>query len=314
MAFESQFIEANGQNLHVKTLGGGDGGGSGGGDAAEKPLLLMLHGFPEYWAAWAPVAEALLRITGGSYRFALPDQRGYNLTSIPAEREAYDTKHLVADMEALIDQLAPNQKIILCGHDWGASVAYAMAKRHPDRISHLIIANGVHPICFQKALFAAGPQTAASQYMNVLRSENIEDRLSANGFEKLLGMLEKFSSAPWLDDATKDAYRAAWSPPGALTAMLNWYRQSPMVVPDTDTPAQALPITDAMRQKYAVSMPHLLLWGLQDTALLPEARADLGTFCDDLSVMEHEEASHWILHEQPDWVAEQISAFLTAKS
>lgn len=299
MAFESHFIEANGQRLHVKTLGPED-----------APLVLMLHGFPEYWAGWAQVAEALTQKTNGKYRFALPDQRGYNLSSIPPERGAYDTKHLVADMKALIDQLSPNQKVILCGHDWGASVAYAMAMRHADDISHLIIANGVHPICFQKALFGAGPQTAASQYMNVLRSENIEDKLSANGYEKLLGMLEKFSSAPWLDDATKDAYRTAWSPPGALTGMLNWYRESPITVPDMETAARDLPISDEMRQKYAVEMPHLLLWGEQDTALLPEARSDLGEFCADLSVIEHQEASHWILHEQPEWVAEQIGVFL----
>ena len=126
MAFESQYIEANGQRLHVQTLGRED-----------APLVLMLHGFPEYWAGWAQVAEALLDKTGGRFRFALPDQRGYNLSSIPGEREAYDTKHLVADMKALIDQLAPNQKVILCGHDWGASVAYAMAMRHADDISHL---------------------------------------------------------------------------------------------------------------------------------------------------------------------------------
>ena len=301
MAFESQFIEANGQKLHVKTWG-----------EAGKPLVLMLHGFPEYWAGWAQVAEALAHKTGGKYCFALPDQRGYNQSSIPADREAYDTKHLVADMKALIDQLSPGQPVVLCGHDWGASVAYAMAMRHADDVSHLIIANGVHPICFQKALFAAGPQTAASQYMNILRSENIEEKLSANGFEKLLGMLEKFSNAPWLDDATKAAYRTAWSTPGALTAMLNWYRQSPIAVPDMQTPARALPINDEMRQKYAVAMPHLLLWGLQDTALLPEARADLGEFCHDLTVMENKDGSHWILHEQPDWVAEQINAFLSA--
>ncbi|MEP1206776.1 MAG: alpha/beta hydrolase [Rhizobiaceae bacterium] len=295
MTFTSQIIATNGQQIHVMT---------GGRESA--PLMLLLHGFPEYWAGWAQVAETL----SATHRIALPDQRGYNKSSIPPEQEAYDTKHLVADMKGLIDYLSPDRPVVLCGHDWGASVAYAMAMRHPDRISKLIIANGVHPICFQKSLFAAGPQTAASQYIHLLRKEGVEERLAENNFERLLGMLEKFSSAPWLDDESRAAYRAAWAPPGALTAMLNWYRQSPMEVPLPDAEPRDLPITDEMRQKYAIAMPHLLLWGMQDTALLPEARADLDQFCSDLTIAEHADASHWILHEQPAWVAEQIAAFL----
>ena len=89
MAFDSQFIEANGEKLHVMTKGDSD-----------APLMLMLHGFPEYWAGWAQVAGALSDHPASSYRYALPDQRGYNLSSVPADRDAYDTKHLVADMKA----------------------------------------------------------------------------------------------------------------------------------------------------------------------------------------------------------------------
>lgn len=292
-------IKANGLDLHVMTAG-----------ADDAPVMVMLHGFPEYWTAWAQVA----RHFAADWRVILPDQRGFNRSSAPQGVEAYDTKHMVADLAALLDVLAAGQKIVLCGHDWGASVAYAFAMRHADRVSHLVIANGVHPVCFQKALLAGGAQTDASQYMNVLRAEGSEERLSANGFAKLLSMFEKFSAAPWLDDETRQAYRDAWSGEGVLPAMLNWYRGSPMVVPKSGTPPKPLPITDEMRAKYRIRMPHLLLWGLQDTALLPEARADLGTFCDDLTIKELDDASHWILHEKPQAVATAMRRFLEAKA
>ncbi len=295
MSFTSQFVTANGQRLHLM---------SGGPDDA--PVMLMLHGFPEYWAAWEKVAQAFT----DRYRVILPDQRGFNLSSKPTEEAAYETKHMVADLEALLNSIGANQPIVLCGHDWGASIAYAFAMRHRHRVSNLIIANGVHPICFQKALLASGAQTAASQYMSVLRSAGVEEKLAANNFEKLIGMLEKFSSAPWLDEERRAAYRKSWEHEGALTGMLNWYRQSPMIVPKTESPPQPLPITDAMIEKYHITMPHLLMWGMQDTALLPEARADLDMFCDDLTIRENADTSHWILHEQPQWVVEQINTFL----
>ena len=295
MTFQSQFIEANGQTLHVTSAG-----------EVEAPVMLMLHGFPEYWASWADIAESF----ADRYRLLLPDQRGYNLSFKPNEQDAYDTKHLVEDMRALLDVLAPGQRVVLCGHDWGASVAYAFAMRDADKVSHLIIANGVHPICFQKSLLAGGAQTDASQYINLLRSEGLEEKLAANNFEKMMMMLEKFSSAPWLDEEAKNGYRAAWAHEGALSGMLNWYRQSPLSVPVSGTAGQDLPITDDMLEKYRISMPHLLLWGMQDTALLPESRDGLDRFCADLTLHEHANASHWILHEQPDWVVEKMNAFL----
>lgn len=295
MPFRSQRFSVNGQTLHAKVDGD---------DAA--PVMLFLHGFPEYWAAWAKVAKRFV----SDYRVILPDQRGFNLSSKPAEREAYATQHLVADMRALIDEVSPDKPVILCGHDWGASIAYALAMRHPARISHLVIANGVHPLCFQKALFDGGAQAAASQYIHLLRAEGSEEILSANRFEKLLALFQQFSSAPWLTDKTRDAYRASWSEAGALSAMLNWYRGTPMVVPPKGAPAQDFPIGDDMRAKFYIPMPHLLLWGEKDTALLPSTHEELPKFCANLSVCETENAGHWILHEEPDWVAQRMIEFL----
>jgi len=277
------------------------------GGKQDAPLMVFLHGFPEYWAAWQPVFSQFV----DDYHIIAPDQRGFNLSSKPQGVEAYDTKHMVADLLALIDHLSPDQPIILCGHDWGASVAYAFSMRHAARVEKLIIANGVHPMCFQKALFAGGAQNKGSQYMNRLREPGMADVMSANDFKKLFGMLEGFSPTPWLDDETRQGYIDAWSQPGALDSMLNWYRASPMVVPPIDAPAKPMIFDDAQKQKYAITMPHLLIWGMDDPALLPEARADLHEFCNDLTVVEVEGADHWIIHSHGDLVASEIRKFLS---
>lgn len=277
------------------------------GGKQDAPCMVFLHGFPEYWAAWQPVFSQFV----DDYHVVAPDQRGFNLSSKPSGVEAYDTKYMVADLLALIDHLSPNQPIILCGHDWGASVAYAFAMRHAARVEKLIIANGVHPMCFQKALFAGGAQTKGSQYMNRLREPGMADVMSVNGYKKLFGMLEGFSPTPWLDDNARQGYLDAWSQPGAVDNMLNWYRASPMVIPPMDASAKPMIFNDVQKKKYSITMPHLLIWGMDDPALLPEARADLHEFCDDLTVVEVEGADHWIIHSHGDLVAREIKSFLS---
>jgi epoxide hydrolase 4 len=133
---------------------------------ARKPLIVCLHGFPEYWAAWEPVMRRL----AGDFHLVAPDQRGFNLSDKPQGVDAYRSKHIVADLAALADHLSPDRPFLLAGHDWGASIAYAYAFAHPQRLSHLVIANGVHPALFQRAIFNDPEQRRASQYMNRLRA------------------------------------------------------------------------------------------------------------------------------------------------
>ena len=116
-------------------------------------------------------------------------------------------------------------------HDWGASVAYATAIAAPARVAKLAVINGVHPGPFQRALIEDEGQRKASAYMHFLREPEAEALLSANSFEKLLGMLSRFGPQPWLTPEKRAGYLEAWSAPGALTGMLNWYRASPAVVP-----------------------------------------------------------------------------------
>src|SRR5690606_15256312 len=129
------------------------------------------------------------------------------------------------------DSLSPGRPFALAGHDWGASVAYAYAFAHPQRVSHLVIANVVHPVCFQRAILEDEDQRKASQYINRLTAADAEARLAEDGHRRLLRMIEGFSHASFMDETLKAAYRDAWTRPGALTAMLNWYRAAPLIVP-----------------------------------------------------------------------------------
>ncbi len=204
---------------------------------AEKPLMICLHGFPEYWPAWREVAAAL----AGHFHIVAPDQRGFNLSLKPDGVEAYRVRNMVADLATLADHFSPGKPFVLAGHDWGASVAYAYAFAHPERLSHLVIANGVHPACFQRAIFEDEAQRKASQYINRLRAADADALMAEDGFRRTLTMISGFSQTDWMTPEIRTEYLEAWSRPGAMTAMLNWYRASPIVVPPPGETAGDLP-------------------------------------------------------------------------
>ena len=233
-------------------------------------------------------------------------------SSKPEGVEAYRVKNLVRDVLALADCLSPGRAFALVGHDWGASVAYATAIAAPARIAKLVVVNGVHPGPFQRALIEDEVQRKASAYMHYLRDPKAESELSANNFEKLLAMLSRFGPQPWLTPEKRARYVEAWSPPGALTAMLNWYRASPLLVPhpgEEVDPAKVMKLDPAQLR---VRMPHLVIWGMDDRALLPVSRATLPDYCDDLTVREIGDADHWVVHQKTAEVIDLISGFLGA--
>jgi pimeloyl-ACP methyl ester carboxylesterase len=288
---------ANGIELHLRALG-----------EPGAPLLLFLHGFPEYSGAWDEVLPAF----AGAFHAVAPDQRGYARSSKPEGIAAYRIKHLVRDVLALGDALSPDRPFTLVAHDWGASVGYAAAIAAPRRIARLVVINGVHPGPFQRALVEDEAQRRASAYIHYLRDPKAEERLSANNFEKLFGMLSRFGPQPWLTPEKRARYLEAWAQPGALTGMLNWYRATPLVVPkpgETVDPA-TLPKLDPGQLR--VRMPHLVIWGMDDQALLPVTRATLADYCDDLTVREIPGADHWVVHQKTAEVIGHIREFLGA--
>ena len=264
----------------------------------DLPPLLMLHGFPEYGGAWADLARHLAH----AYHCIAPDQRGYGQSWSPAGVKNYTLSQLTADMVALIDRIKGPVRVL--GHDWGGSVAYGLAMFHPERVSHLIIANGVHPVPFQRAMAAGGAQSKASQYINQLRAPDATARFAADNFARLAGLLRHGMGRDWLSDAQMETYRHEWARPGRLDAMLNWYRASPLVVAEPGTPRTDLP--DLPLDRLRVSCPHLLLWGPEDRALLPEATHGLEDFAPDLTRVTIPHTDHWLHHQKPDQIAQEI--------
>jgi pimeloyl-ACP methyl ester carboxylesterase len=299
MSMRHTTVQVNGIDLHVRAMG----------DPA-APLVLFLHGFPEFSGAWDEVLPAF----AGAFHAVAPDQRGYALSSKPEGLEAYRIKSLVRDILALGDRLSPQRPFAVVAHDWGASVGYATAIAAPKRIANLVVINGVHPGPFQRALIEDEAQRRASAYFHYLRAPEAEARLSANNFEKLLGMLSRFGPQPWLTPEKRAGYLEAWGQPGALTGMLNWYRATPLVVPkpgETVDPA-TLPKLDPAQLR--VRMPHLVIWGMDDRALLPVTRATLADYCDDLTVREIPGADHWVVHQKTSEVIGHIRDFLKVQA
>ena len=194
-----------------------------------RPLLLFLHGFPEYSGAW----EEVLPLLADRWYCVAPDQRGYGRSWRPEGIENYRVSALVADAAAMIARFAPEGRAAaVIGHDWGASVAYALAIRLPELIDRLVILNGVHPAVFQQVLAEGGAQTAASQYITWLRAERSEEVLAADGYARLLSLFGGDMDLGWLTPKRRADYEKAWGGAAGLRAMIDWYRASRIVVPE----------------------------------------------------------------------------------
>jgi len=268
--------------------------------------VIFLHGFPEYWAGWRPVMERL----AADFLVIAPDQRGYNLSDAPQKVSDYSARKLVSDMLAMACNLIGSRKFHLAGHDWGAAVAYALAIAVPERVRTLTIVNGVHPVPFQKAIVEDPEQQAASQYFHILKAPGSALRMSEDGFRRTFSMFEKFSNTSWLTDEDRAGYRRAWSMPGRLEAMLNWYRASPIIVPRPGEAAPPTPLKDAGPERFTVAAPHLLIWGIRDQALRPSSTAGLERFAPGLRRVEIADGDHWSIHTHADRIAGEMAKFI----
>ena len=152
-------VRVNGIDMHLRAMG-----------EPGAPLILFLHGFPEYSGAWDEVLPAF----ADAFHAVAPDQRGYALSSKPEGLEAYRIKQLVRDILGLGEQLSPGRPFVVVAHDWGASVGYATAIAAPNRIAKLVVVNGVHPGPFQHALVEDEAQRKASAYIHYLRDPKAE--------------------------------------------------------------------------------------------------------------------------------------------
>ena len=265
------------------------------------PRVLLLHGFPEAAFAW----DDMLQRLAPTLRAVAPNLRGFERSSSPREVEAYRPRHLVADIAALIRALgAPLD--LLVAHDWGGAVAWNLAATQPQLVRRLLVINSPHPATFLRELRTNPEQQRASAYMNFLCRPDAEALLAENDFARLWPFFEEMGGHAWLDAPMRARYRAVWSM--GLTGGLNYYRASPLR--PARSAQDALHTLELPDELATVRVPTTVLWGERDRALLPGLLDGLERWVPRLRVERVPEASHWIVHEQPDRVWQTLSRVL----
>ena len=273
------------------------------GDPAAPPVIL-LHGFPESHRTWRGIVPLL----EDRFRLVMPDQRGFAGSDKPQAVDAYRIDHIVADLFALADACRID-RFALVGHDWGGAAAWAAAIRGDPRLERLAIINSPHPVIFQKSLIEDSGQRAASQYMNAFRTPGFEQSIEAMGYATFFDKtFSNHVNLALIPEDEKRRYIAEWSQPGALTAMLNWYRASSIVVPP---PGASVPVPDWVLAAFPkVRIPTLVVWGMRDPALLPLQLDGLDRLVDDLTIVRLPDAGHFAPWEAPEAVARALAPFL----
>jgi epoxide hydrolase 4 len=279
------YAKVNGVRLHYVAAGAG-------------PLVLFLHGFPEFWYAWKNQLTAF----GNDHHAVALDMRGFNLSDKPSEVAQYRLDVLVEDIRAFATHLSPGKKFVLVGHDWGGFVAWAFAAAHPQVLEKLVIINAPHPAIFARLLTSDPAQQKASEYMEIFRSSQAEQILSANNFDILVNKVMVFGSKDGLLPEDKPAYIEAWSQPGALTGGLNYYRANRLSTSPLANAANA--------SSFAVNVPTLVIWGEKDPAMVLQNLDGLAEFVPQLTIKRIPDASHWLVHRQSAEVTTYIREFL----
>jgi epoxide hydrolase 4 len=292
---KENYVRVNGVRLHVVTAGKG-------------PLILFLHGFPEFWYEWKNQLPEFSK----DYLAVAPDMRGYNLSDKPEPLTQYKMNVLVEDIRALADHFSHQKKFVLVGHDWGGAVAWAFAIQHPDMLDKLVIVNAPHPGIFGRLLASDSAQQQASQYMLMFRSPQAEQNLAANDYALLVRIvLETGLKNGVFSEDDKQAYIKAWSQPGALTGGLNYYRAN-----EVGPPASGQTVSEAHGNfavdpsNLTVKVPTLVIWGEKDTALLVQNLDGLEKFVPQLTIKRIADGFHWVIHEKRAEVSAAIRDFI----
>ncbi|MGD9834399.1 MAG: alpha/beta fold hydrolase, partial [Piscinibacter sp.] len=238
--------------------------------------------------------------------------RGFERSSSPAEVEAYRARHLVADMRALVASQGGRAAAVVA-HDWGGAVAWALAAAHPECLERLVIVNSPHPATFLRELRDNPAQQADSAYMNFLCRPDAEALLAADDFARLWPFFERMGATDprhpgggWLTEQVREQYREVWR--RGLTGGCNYYRASPLRPPvGPDDAIHTLQLPPALVN---VRVPTHVVWAEDDIALPPALLDGLEAFVPQLSVSRVPGATHWVVHEQPARVAQEIEVAL----
>jgi pimeloyl-ACP methyl ester carboxylesterase len=283
-------LETNGVRLHCVQAG-----------PPEGTLLIMLHGFPEFWYGWRHQIDPLSQ---AGYRVLVPDQRGYNLSEKPQAVSAYRIEILAADMVGLIQALG-RERAMLVGHDWGAAVAWHTAMHYPQAIAKLGILNVPHPAVMVRTLRSSLRQIMKSWYIFFFQIPRLPEWvLSRSNYAAMQRMLRASSKRDTFSEEVLDRYVQAWRQPGALRSMIHWYRALfRSVVASTGRSVEGV-------QPRQVEPPTLMIWGANDIALDRSMAQPSIDLCDHGRLVFFEQATHWVQHDEPERVTQLLMDFL----
>ncbi len=285
ISIEHRDILTNGVRLHCAVAGPADG-----------PLVLALHGFPEYWRGMAPTMVALAR---AGFRVAAPDQRGYHLSEKPTRIDDYRIEELTLDAAGLISALGYDSAFVV-GHDWGAAVAWWLTLTRPELVERLVIANVPHPSVMARHIRGNRKQLRKSWYIFAAQIPVLPELiafgpLSRKGFARVIARTANQGS---MDERYQQELADAWSHPGAARGMFNWYRAAVRRRPEK--------LSDKR-----VHIPTLIIWGRKDVALSADMVEPSAQMCDDVRVVWFDDATHWVLHDEPTATSAEIIAFFS---
>ncbi|MFS0787945.1 alpha/beta hydrolase [Shouchella sp. 1P09AA] len=274
MRLEHRMIEANGYHFHAVCAG-----------PKEGELVLMLHGFPEFWYGFR---HQITELAENGYYVVVPDQRGYNESDKPQAIESYTLDELRDDCEAMID-FFKRERAIVIGHDWGGAVAWHLAATRPNRVKKLIPVNIPHPADMPKGMLKNPTQLVRSLYMVFFQLPYVPEKvLKADAFKYMAKGLEWTGRHGAFDKEELEHYRTAWLQPGAIKAMLNWYRA---VRIDFRHGWKAL--------DFKIDVPTTILWGLNDPFLSKTLAKESLKRCTQGELIYIGDATHWVHHEYP---------------
>ena len=270
--------DVNGVSLHVVAAGD-----------PKDPLVVLLHGFPEFWYQWHDYIEPFV---DAGYRVIVPDQRGYNRSERPAGVRPYRLGELSGDIVDLVGTEDRDAAHVV-GHDWGAIVGWDLALRRPETVDRLGIINVPHPTVFRQVIRSNLTQLRKSWYVFYFQIPCLPQwGLRRNDYEFLVAAMRDGSKAGTFTETELDRYRRAWAGEGTVTAMVNWYRA---LVRHSDGPSRE-----------RVRAPTQIIWGENDQALIPELAPKSLAYCEDGDLEQFSDATHWVPHEYPERVSELL--------